>query len=761
MEKSEVNISEYWNVVWRRKWMAAAFALVVIAVVAFNTFTSRPMYTAKGTLLIEKEPTILTFEEIFKIETFSDDYYQTQYKMLQSRTLAENVVERLKLYEKEEFVGKPKNKKNSMDKSNPALRQSLASAFLARVDVKPVRLTRLVEINFRAYDPKLAADGVNTLFDTFIDMNIETKYEATEQATEFLTNQISGLRVEIAQKEKELQAYGVEKNIIALSDKETTIIDKLGELNRALTEAQIDRVRKEAYYNMIKDASPDYVPEALINPLIQRLREDYVKLSREYTKKQETFRPDYPEMQRLKTELESAKDSLKNETQNLIKGAYSEYQATLQKEKSMQEVFNRQKEEAFQMNSNAILYNSLKIEIENRKNLLQSLMTRQSETGVSARLKGLRTSNVRIVDKADVPSSPSSPNKSRNMILALLVGLMGGVGLAFLFEYLDDSVKNAWDIEKYAALPTLGVVPTFSLDRFSRGNGYGYGYGHRKKSGRSSSAKNLPGLPVEDRASSAATQSGSEEASLLDSSPAKDGEEGKEVQLKSIELITHFAPKSNFSESYRSIRTSLLLSSAEPNLKAIVVSSPTTAEGKTATVANLAVTLAQMEKKVLIIDSDLRKPKQHRIFKVKNINGLTNYLAADIDLKELIKQTRIPNLYLINSGPIPPNPAELLVSEKMAKLIKDLKQQFNYILFDTPPILAVSDALVLGPMIDGMILIVWGEKTSREALKRAKEKLDMLKIKTLGAIINNLNIHRSGYYYKYYHYYNYHYYGEQ
>jgi capsular exopolysaccharide synthesis family protein len=348
------------------------------------------------------------------------------------------------------------------------------------------------------------------------------------------------------------------------------------------------------------------------------------------------------------------------------------------------------------------------------------------------------------------------------MILALLIGLMGGVGLAFLFDYLDDSVKNAWDIEKYAALPTLGVVPTFSPDRFSRGYGYGYGYGHRKKSRRSPVAKNLPGLPVEDRTNSAATQSGSDPAaSRLESSPAREGEKKKEEPIKSIELITHFAPKSNFSESYRSIRTSLLLSSAEPNLKAIVVTSPIASEGKTATVANLAVTLAQMEKRVLIIDSDLRKPKQHRIFKIKNINGLTNYLAADVDLKELIKQTRIPNLYLINSGPIPPNPAELLGSEKMVKLIEDLKQQFNYILFDTPPILAVSDALVLGPMIDGMILIVWGEKTSREVLKRAKEKLDLLKIKTLGAVINNLNIRRSGYYYKYYHYYHYHYYGEQ
>ncbi len=770
-ERAEINLSDYWNVVWRRKWTVAAFALVLIAVAAFLTFTAKPMFTARGTLLIEKEPNILTFEEIFQIETFRDDYYQTQYRLLRSRALADNVVERLKLYENKEFAGKPKDRKKPIDKSDQALRQSLVNAFLRRLEIKPVRLTRLVEINFKAHDPKLAAEGVNSLFDTFIDMNIEARYQATEQATEFLTDQISSLGAEISRKEKELQAYGAEKNIIALSDKETTIVDKLGELNRALTQAQIDRVNKEAYYNEIKGASPDYIPEALSNPLIQRLREDYVKLSREYTKKQETFRPEYPEMQRLKAEFESAKELLKNETENLIKGAYSEYQAALKKEKSMQEVFNRQKEEAFQLNSNAILYNSLKIEIENKKNLLESLMRRQSETGVSARLRGLRTSNVRVVDKADIPERPSSPNKKRNLLLALFLGLFGGVGLAFLFEYLDNSVKTAEDVEKYSGLATLGVVPTFSADGFRKGYAYGYGYGYKKKKKREGSSKQA----AEERTA----EEGAMSEGLLAFEEKKDGgpeevrdklgiEESFSVQkkekegdgeIKSIELITHFAPKSNFSESYRSIRTSLLLSAPEPNLKAMVISSPLAEEGKTATVVNLAVTLAQMNKRVLIVDADLRKPKQHRIFKIKNINGLTNYLAADVDLKDLVKKTQVPNLYLINSGPFPPNPAELLGSEKMASLIENLRQSFKYIIFDSPPMLAVSDALVLGPMIDGMILIVWAENTSRDALKQAKEKLDMLKIKTLGVIINNLNIRRLGFYYKHYHYH--YYYGEQ
>jgi uncharacterized protein involved in exopolysaccharide biosynthesis len=287
-------------------------------------------------------------------------------------------------------------------------------------------------------------------------MNIDIKYEATEQATEFLSQQIDDLKKEISQKEQELQNYGQEKDIVILSDKETTMLDKLSEVNKALTEAQIDRVRKEAYYNEIKNANPDYIPEAISNPLIQRLREDYLKLSREYAKMQEQFQPDYPEMQRLKAELESARGLLKNETEGLVKAAYSEYQAARKKENSLQDLFERQKDEAFRLNSSAILYNSLKIEIENKKSLLESLLKRQSETGVSARLRGLRTSNIRVIDRADLPINPSSPKKMRNLLLALFLGLFGGVGLAFVLEYLDNTVKSAEEVGRFTGLPISG-----------------------------------------------------------------------------------------------------------------------------------------------------------------------------------------------------------------------------------------------------------------------------------------------------------------
>jgi len=756
-ETGTINLMDYWAVLMKRKWTVLAFAIPLFIVVTILSFVIKPTYTAKGTLLIEKEPNILTFEDIFQIESFNDDYFQTQYKLLQSRSLADNVIEAQRLFENENFVGKLRKNSDSggSGKSDPKFWSKLIDGFLRKVNVKPIRQTRLVEVSFKDHDPKFAAGTLNALFDSFIDMNIQMKYEATAQATEFLTGQIVSIGGEIEKDEQVMQQYGADKNIIALSDKETTIIEKLGELNRALTEAQIDRVNMETYYNSIKSVTPEFIPQALANPLIQRLKEDYGKLSREYLKMQDRFKSDYPELQRLKTELESAKMSLENETQNLQKGAYSDWQAALRKEKSLEAVFNAQKQEAIQLNNNAISYNQLKIEIDNKKSLLENLLKRQSETGVSARLKGLRTSNIRVVDRAEAPLYPSSPKKKLNMALAALIGLLGGVGLAFLFEHLDDSVKNFEDVEKYSGLPALGVVPAFSSDGFEKGYRYGYkikiGKGERgedwKKEKERRKDKEKKGRDLGSLL---------REAGKKDNGPDAGG--GRSDTIPSIDLITFVSPKSNISESYRTIRTSLLLSSAEPRPKCIAVSSALPQEGKTATLSNLAVTLAQAGKKVLVVDSDLRKPQQHRIFKVRNLKGLTNYLTGHADLRELIKTTQIPDLFLINAGPVPPNPMELLGSDKMDGLIKDLRQNFDYVLFDTPPILAVTDALALGSKLDGIILIVWGEKTSREALKRAKEKLNMVGIKILGVVLNNIVIRKHDYHYRHGYY---RYYGEQ
>lgn len=743
-ERQEINLREYWEKIRRRKGSVLSVALGVFILGAFWTFIQRPVYTAKSTLLIEKEPNILSFDQVLQIQAMGDDFYQTQYRLLSGRGLADTVVDRLKLYENAEFVGKPEKRKKPIDPTDHVFREGLIDGFLARLSVKPVRLTRLVEVAFEARDPKLAAECVNELAAAFIDLNINIKYAATEQATTFLSEQIKGLQSEIEQKGKQLQGFEAEANIVALSDTETTVIDRLGQLNQALTEAQIDRSRKEATWNGLKNVGPDYVPEAINNPLIQRLREEYVRLKREYQKMEERFQPDYPELQRTKVELESARKSLDDETQNLVKGAYSEYQTALNKERLLETEFSEQKGEAFKMNSSAVLYNGLKVEIQNKKTLLDSLLRRESETGVEARLKGLRTSNVRVVDRARVPVRPSSPNKKRNLILALILGLGGGIGLAFLFDFLDNSVKTSEDVERYAGLPTLGVVPKFSLE----GANKAYSYGRRLK-GRKEPKQIEAGAGT---SGAGATPSGEGSADVSASAPFV-AEVEKAERPGSIELIPHYFPNSRLAESYRSIRTALLLSSADHPVKTIAVTSALPGEGKTVSAANLAITLAQSGKTVVVVDADLRRPRQHRLFKVKNTYGLTTYLTDSVPIKDVVKSTDIPNLFLVNSGPIPPNPAELLGSDKMSRFIKMMGEECDYLLFDLPPMLEISDALVLGAKVDGVVLVVWGDKTSREALKKVREKLDMLKVRTLGVIINNVTLpHHGAYYYKdYYH----------
>jgi polysaccharide biosynthesis transport protein len=721
-EGPAIDLREYWRVALKRRWTVITFAVTVLAVVGLYSFLVRPTYTAKGTLLIEREPNILSFEEIFQIETFNDDYFQTQYKLLQSRSVAEDTIERLKLYENTAFTGKAKKGKGGGGWADPVFRGRLVKTFQDRLGVKPVTQTRLVEISFKDHDPKFAAEVLNGLFDAYIDINVQKKFQATEQATEFLTGQIAAIRSEIDRDERKLQEYGAEKNIIALSDTETTVVEKLGELNKALTAAQIDMIQKETYYNEIRMASPDNIPEAIKNTLILKLREDYSRMSREYTKRQETFLPDYPEMKRLQTELDAAKIALENETAVLIKGAYSDYQAALQQYRSLSGVFNRQKQDAIQLNSNAILYNSLKIEVANKKTLLENLMRRQSETGVSARLKGLRTSNVWIVDRAEAPIDPSSPKKKRNLVLALMLGLFGGLGLAFLFERLDNSIKSFEDVEKYAKLPSLGMVPAFSPD----GTDHPYGRRRDKKKGEKEGE----------------AEAGAEDASVNE-------------EPRSIELVTHFAPKSTYSENYRSIRTTLLLAAPDSKLKTVVLTSALPREGKSATVSNLGVVLAQAGKNVVIVDADLRKPRQHRIFKLKGRRGLVNYLAAGAIFEDVVQATAIPKLYVVAAGPVPPNPVDLLGSEKMAALLTELRKVFDFVLIDTPPALAVSDAVVMGPYLDGAILVVRGGQTSRDALRSAREMLDRHKIKTVGVIINDVRVRDYDYYYmgRYYKYY--------
>jgi len=749
--KKEVDLWEYWRVIVKRKWVIMTFAGTLIFFVGIFSFLATPKYKSTATLLIEEETSrILSIDETFgyQPQVFRNlRFFNTQLKLLESNSLAERVARRMNLLSRPEFgAGKnPKKgliasakdlfsfkwitaKRKSKDKKSKYLIPSdpyseVVKKVQGNIEVKPIRDTKLVEVSFTFHSPILATEVVNTLAEEFIDFSVEKRYETTQQASDFLSEQIANLREDLAAKERELQRYGQEKELFFLSDTESTAVSKFADLNKAYTQVQIDRIKAEAAYLELKSLKANSLPQFVNNPVIQQLKTEYTRIKNEYEEKSKIFKPSYPEMIQLKAKL----DSMWNELKKAVDVAESEYRSALKKEASLRNLLEEQRATVVRMESNAILYNSLKIEVENKRRLLNSLVERQNETLVSARLGGLKTSNISIIDKAKVPKNPVSPKKKLNLIMALLMGIFGGVGLCFIFEYLDNTVKGPEDVEKLTGLPSLGVIPFLPSEGVKKKKRYGY-YSRHKYSYRKENPQSEDTLP----------------------------------EIKEIELINHLYPQFSISEDYRTVRTSILLSHAESPPKTIVLSSALPKDGKTATVVNMAVAFSQLEKKVLVVDSDLRKPRLHRIFKERSLGGLSGYLAGKVSLEDAIQKTSIENIWLLPCGLIPPNPAELLNSKKMKEMMEKVKKRFDVILLDTSPVLAVIDAVIVSSLADSMVFIIKAGEITRKPFLNAVEELRRAKVKIIGVLFNELKMRKGDYHFMdYYRYYRQHYYGEE
>lgn len=720
-EEKEVNLRDYWRVIQKRRWTILAFFIIVVVTTAIFTFTMRPIYRGTATILINKEnPQILDFKEVFAVNTMDLDYYQTQYKILESRSLAKRVIQTMKLAEHPEFLSsapspawqKVKEKillflqqrfafleaeplKDFTGEKETLQESALVNEFLARLKIEPIRNSRLVKIHFDSHYPELATRVPNTLAAAYIQQNLENRFTSTEKAREWLTRQLADLKAKVERADETLQAFGSKYDIISLEEKENITMQRLLELNEALAKAEMERMAKEALFRQTQDGHLDSLPILLENKLIQDLKQTLIQLEAQYLKLGEKYKPDYPEMKRLQTQMEVVQKRLNGEIQKVIASIKADYEASLKKENLLRDAFQRQKSKAMEMKQRAIQYNILKREADTNKELYRGLLQRMKEAGVSA---GITASNIQIVDYAEPPTKPFKPNKELNLLLACVVGLFLGVGLAFFCEYLDNTVKTPEDVEALVRLPAFGLIPEISLER-------------RRLLG---AGKSYP-----------------------------------------VELITHGQPRSMLAEAYRNIRTSLLLSFSERPPQTIVVSSPNPAEGKTTTAINTAIALAQTGAQVIIIDADMRKPRLHEIFARGNGLGLSNFLSGRTSLEAIVTLTRIPNLSFISAGPLPPNPSELISSTLFKKMIQSLKERFDHLIFDSPPVLGFADAIILSTLVDGVILVVGGGKTPKETLQRAKDVLYQVDARILGVVINRVDIRRHdyGHYYYRYHYY--------
>lgn len=701
----EVNLAEYWAVVRKHeRVIAIAVAACLIAAIVVS-IVSTPTYRATVVLNVEREkasPMDVTGSTP-AYTPFDPEFVPTQTRLMRSREVGERVVERLRLAQNPLFApkeGGAVGTKGTADFSRIAIKVQNA------VETRPLRGTALVELSATTAAPKLSADIANAVAEAYIDWNIESKYLVVGQATRFLSTQIEQLKSEIDEKERQLQSYGRQKDIISTDPKANITLQNLESLNKDYADAVADRVGKEARYYELQTAKPEAVADSLSNGLITQLRNDQAKLEREYAEKLNLYKPDWPAMQQLRAQIEKSKQHLASVTQETVTKARdvarTEYQMAARREQSLKSVMAGQKSEAMTLNSNAVEYNNLKTEVDTKRALLDTLLKRQAETEVTSRLRGERISNVRIVDRALIPTTRFRPSYRRNAVVGLIAGIALGIGLGFLLEYMDRSVRSIELVEKYLGVPALGIIPSVGT---ASSNVYSYGHGRARKQLKIKAA-------------------GTEQAS--------------------IELLPHEHPRSTIAESYRAFRTALLLSRAG-GLRSIVVTSTLPGEGKTSTAINLAVVLAQLGKRVLLVDGDLHKPRVHEVFKVSNRAGLVSVLAENLDAATVIRPTVVPGLFLVTAGPTSPNPSGLLSSKGMEQFVEAARANFDYVVIDAPPVGAVADAIVIGYQVDGAVLTVRGGTTPREYVARTRDRLVRANVRILGVLINNLELRDAGY----------------
>ena len=694
-------IGDYWRVLRKRKWAVLTTAALVLVLVTIATFRMTPLYEASARIAISHEDSDNLRVNDREQQDYAFDYnieLDTQAKILQSDTLAMMVIDSLKLDKNPKFAPGAALKEQR-DSARDAL---LLSRWHEGLLVNKIQRTRMVEIRFDSPDPKLAAQIVNTLASVYVENNFKTRYESTVQASEWLQQQLNDLQIKVEQSQEALVAFQRKNNIVGLDDKDNVTVAKLDDLNKEVTIAETDRYVKQSAFELTKAGNLDALPELSNNVLISDLRRQESELKRQLAQAQTQFGPSYPKVIELNNQLTQIQANIQAEVQRIVSRKEAEYQAALTRERMLKSAMAAQSTAVTNLNERAIEYNKLKRDADTNRDLFDNLTAKLKEAAVTS---GLRSSNVRIVDPARAPLAPSKPNIPRNLAMGLVLGLVGGVAFAFLLEGLDNTVRTPDQVELISQLPALGIIPMSATNALAE--------------------KTMP-----------------KGTAALATRTARPNEIG---------LVSHNRPKSEIAEAYRALRTSILLSSIGQVPKVLLLTSALPQEGKTTTSVNTAIVLAQKGGRVLLVDADMRRPSVHQTLKIRNRAGLSTLLTGSSTMEDVaMPSPMLPNLFVIPAGPPPPHPAELLGSSVMQSFIERWRTEYDHIIIDTPPVLSVTDAVLLSVQADAVVLVIRSAKTTKDALRRSRDILAQVNARVMGVVVNAIDLHSPDAYYYYY-----------
>lgn len=726
-----VDLHAYWRVVVRRRWLIVPFFVAVVLVTMLITLRQTKYYEAVATIVIDLQaPRVLEKDSVQDVvETgaggywYSKEYFETQYRVIVSRAVGKRAVEKLQLGQSDKFLGLDPTSDETQREAKRAQMDPVAVVFEGlRVD--PVKESRIARIRYEHPDPQIAALVANGVAEAYIAESLAVKNNTTATATDWLEKQLVELETKLDQSGKALFEFKKAHDIVAASweDRQSMVSQRLTATNDALTKARVRRAELLARNEAIVAAGAAFdkgevqalddltgrrsqstvaasgarenvqaLQPVASSPLIQALKIRYLDTRAECSDLRVKYLTDHPKLESCESKLGLVQKELRDEIKLAVAAARREYEDFVKTEANLQRLLDQTKSDAFGLNQYERDYLELKRSYDNNQRLYEMVLKRLKDTGVTGMLQ---VSNVRVLDAARPNYRPVRPNVLRNLLLAVLAGLVGGVALAFLAEYLDRTITGQDQVEEKLGLTFLGIVPSISRDK--------------------------DGAPQD--------------------------------------LFVQAQPKSAAAECLRSVRTNLLFMSPEKPLRTLLVTSAGPQEGKTTTATSLAITMANSGGRVLLVDADMRRPRIHRIFGAPNQQGLSSLILNEGTLHGTVRASGIENLWILPCGPIPPNPAELIHTTAFKRLLEEMSSSFDRVIIDSPPVGVVADSVVMSTHVDGTLMVLKAGKTDRLMAAQAVRQLRDVKALLLGAVLNDLDLDdqkygKYSYYYQYGYYY--------